>query len=189
MVREAKTLRSLDELNLSGRSRSCLRCNDLQEVVLKGRRLFHFFEMSEIEPKLKWQKELLRSLDANGFIRHDINPKSFGVSRLCCAIFPERENRFGPVDYSVLDNEGYEAYKGFSDAQISSFIEWVDKNTTPRRAEVAKLHFGLVDGKIWRLEDIGLKNGYMRERARQLMTTAIRQLRGKADINAFPSLP
>ena len=188
VVRKAETLSSLRELAISGRTRGYLsrRYDSLQDVVLAGRRLFHYYETTGLKPTMKWQEELPQALDAAGFIRHDIDARSFGVSRLYKNFYPNEKDQFGPVCYADFNNISYETYKGFNAEQIDIIKNYLDNNLGPEKAEVIKLRFGLVDGKMWHLEDVGEKIGRTRDRVRQLETSAIRHLRSLRAANGFP---
>ncbi len=48
---------------------------------------------------------------------------------------------------------------------------------SPREARILKLRFGLQDGQIYSLQEIGQKFGLTRERIRQLEKSALRRLR------------
>lgn len=55
------------------------------------------------------------------------------------------------------------------------------KNLSEREENILLCRLGLYDGKIWTLEEIGLKLGITRERVRQLETQAIRKLKNACD--------
>jgi RNA polymerase primary sigma factor len=46
----------------------------------------------------------------------------------------------------------------------------------PRESVVLQLRYGLVDGKVYTLEEVGQKLGVTRERARQIEAQGIRRL-------------
>jgi RNA polymerase primary sigma factor len=48
---------------------------------------------------------------------------------------------------------------------------------SPREAEVLSLRYGLEDGRVHTLEEVGERFGVTRERIRQIETKAIRRLR------------
>jgi len=70
---------------------------------------------------------------------------------------------------SPEDNVISEAIKEYLDDALSSLL--------PREAEIIRLRFGLYDGKIHTLEQIGMKFGITRERIRQIEKKAINKLR------------
>ena len=56
-------------------------------------------------------------------------------------------------------------------------IEEVMKTLTPREAKVLKLRFGLQDGRMRTLEEVGREFDVTRERIRQIEAKALRKLR------------
>jgi RNA polymerase primary sigma factor len=56
-------------------------------------------------------------------------------------------------------------------------MEEVLSTLTPREARVLRLRFGLDDGRVYTLEEVGQKFGLTRERIRQIEGHALRQLR------------
>jgi RNA polymerase primary sigma factor len=56
-------------------------------------------------------------------------------------------------------------------------LEEILSTLTPREARVLRLRFGLDDGTIYTLEEVGKKFGLTRERIRQIEGRALRQLR------------
>ena len=47
----------------------------------------------------------------------------------------------------------------------------------PREARILRMRFGLENGKVYTLEEVGQKFGLTRERIRQIETKALRRLR------------
>ncbi len=56
-------------------------------------------------------------------------------------------------------------------------IDEVLTTLSPREARILRLRFGLKDGRIYTLEEVGKKFGLTRERIRQIESKALRQLR------------
>jgi RNA polymerase primary sigma factor len=56
-------------------------------------------------------------------------------------------------------------------------IEEVLTTLSPREARVLRLRFGLDDGNVYTLEEVGRKFGLTRERIRQIEGKALRRLR------------
>jgi RNA polymerase primary sigma factor len=56
-------------------------------------------------------------------------------------------------------------------------IEEVLTTLSPREARVLRLRFGLDDGNVYTLEEVGKKFGLTRERIRQIEGKALRRLR------------
>ena len=62
-------------------------------------------------------------------------------------------------------------------AQLSTEVETVLDSSTPRQRRVMQLRFGLLDGRLRTLEEIGNRFGVSRERVRQMEAEALRKLR------------
>ena len=62
-------------------------------------------------------------------------------------------------------------------AQLSTEVETVLDSLTPRERRVMQLRFGLLDGRLRTLEEIGNRFGVSRERVRQMEAEALRKLR------------
>ncbi len=60
---------------------------------------------------------------------------------------------------------------------LSAKIEDVLATLSPREARILKLRYGLEDGRVHTLEEVGLKFGLTRERIRQIEHKALRRLR------------
>jgi len=56
-------------------------------------------------------------------------------------------------------------------------LKEVLETLTPREAEVLRLRFGLEDGKVRTLEEVGKEFDVTRERIRQIESKALRKLR------------
>lgn len=90
-VREANSLESLDELNLTARTKSYLLkvfgCIDT--IIYNGRIMAHTFAKNPDAAKKACKSflELADALDKAGFIRHDITSGSFCVNLLYRAVY------------------------------------------------------------------------------------------------------
>ncbi len=62
-------------------------------------------------------------------------------------------------------------------SMLKDKLEEILSTLTPREARVLRLRFGLDDGTIYTLEEVGRKFGLTRERIRQIEGRALRQLR------------
>jgi RNA polymerase primary sigma factor len=62
-------------------------------------------------------------------------------------------------------------------SMLKDKLEEVLSTLTPREARVLSLRFGLDDGNVYTLEEVGQKFGLTRERIRQIEGKALRRLR------------
>lgn len=60
--------------------------------------------------------------------------------------------------------------------ELDEMIRKMLSSLNPRQQEILKLHFGLEDGRIYSLEEIGKKLGISKERARQIERQALEKL-------------
>ena len=92
-TRQANELKSLDELNLSKRTRNSVKNISLEDLIFLVR-------TKQLHVKGMWKvcyEELEKAIDKAGFIRHDFDGRSFGVGalyRLIC-LPPYRSFRAG----------------------------------------------------------------------------------------------
>jgi RNA polymerase primary sigma factor len=62
-------------------------------------------------------------------------------------------------------------------SMLKDKMEDILSTLSPREARVLRLRFGLDDGTVYTLEEVGRKFGLTRERIRQIEGRALRQLR------------
>lgn len=126
MVRKAETLTSFNELNLSDSTcRYIISKHNVStyELVLEGRQIALEFEEhpQRYQTKEKWKRELVDTLDAAGFIRHDLYPRTYRVwcfyaeSLHCKDLFGPYSTNFAYEETpAVTDDEYYAIINVFS---------------------------------------------------------------------------
>lgn len=214
MVRKAETLKSLDELNMSARSKSYLmsHSSSLDEIIWDGRcaAYTHANRPNTIKKSRKSTIELVNALDEAGFIRHDINSGSFCIGRLYRWVFSDTidpatipaglRDLYETVEkvsntetiYHFnchMGNKKYESFENPTYDQLET-VKWSLKtNLTQREYEVLAYRMGFEDGNFHDLEQTSKHFLVTRERIRQVEAKAIRKLRArKALPSIFPTL-
>ena len=100
------------------------------------------------------------------------------------------EERVGKEEDSVIgdfiaDDNAEDPEEIVSNTILHEKIMEVLDSLTPREASVIKLRFGLEDGRVWTLEEVGAKFNITRERIRQIEAKALRKLRHPSRLRAF----
>lgn len=97
MVKKAKELKSLDELNISSRAKSYFRKNEysLEKLVWTGREDAYHMSNGNLIPKhgTKSRLELVEALNEAGFIRHDVNSYMFCIGKLYYHVYSDERIR------------------------------------------------------------------------------------------------
>ena len=183
MVRKAETLKSLDELNLSTRTKTYLEKNfdSIDEIISEGRHDAFMQDLGLLtEDKApKWNLELISSLRKAGFIRPATDfLMTFHVSTLYRAVYKEWGDFFPATSIGQLSSEQYETFVGLSTQCIEDVRSFLQIRLSMRECEVISLRFGLDCTGIYQdLESIGRRLQITRERVRQLEAKALRRLR------------
>ncbi len=86
----------------------------------------------------------------------------------------EEESRLGDF---IPDTESETPEEAAEQTAIREQLDRVLLTLSDREAMVVRLRYGLYDGKIWTLEQVGERFGITRERVRQIEAKAIRRLR------------
>jgi RNA polymerase primary sigma factor len=68
---------------------------------------------------------------------------------------------------------------------LTEKIDEVLKTLSLREARVLQMRYGLLDGKVYTLQEIGDKMGITRERVRQMEEKGLRQLRKTSSTSAL----
>lgn len=182
-VRKAETLKSIDELNLSKATTNCLKRRDLvdPEAAVKAGREFSIDFMAH--PDLakdapKWQQELVSKLDKAGFIRHDLDLRTYRFWRFYKAIF----------DVKIKEIvEMYEDMPPITDLKVMKVMDVLD-TLTEKEQWILKMHFGLGGEGPKDLETVGMAYYVTRERVRQIEAKALRKLRHPSRLRSLPEL-
>ncbi len=90
---------------------------------------------------------------------------------------PLRDDRETTIGELIKDSQTVSADTQLSDRVLSQRIEQILGQLSEREETILRLRYGLGDGKIWKLGDIGKRFGITRERVRQIEQRAIRKLR------------
>ncbi len=86
----------------------------------------------------------------------------------------EEESNLGNF---IPDDDAPSPSEQAADVLLREHIEEVMSTLTPREAKVLKLRFGLIDGRMRTLEEVGREFMVTRERIRQIEAKALRKLR------------
>lgn len=77
----------------------------------------------------------------------------------------------------VQDSHTLQPPEAIEKELLSEYIESVLDVLDERSAQILRLRFGLVDGRVYTLEEVGQKMGVTRERVRQIENRALQKLR------------
>lgn len=164
MVREARSLKSLDELSLSDEAKAYLLVNyrSFNKPVWEGRRVAYINAESPetVEKTPVLFRELGQALDEAGFIRHDITSGSFSINHLYRDVYPSSifGAMFIPCSFddlarkeqymtsAVFGNENYENFQNPSAEQIKVVKEVLKSELDDEGYEVFMYYYGF-DGK------------------------------------------
>jgi len=90
---------------------------------------------------------------------------------------PVGDDEESELGYFIEDKFSPTPMQSAYQSMLKDKLEEVLSTLTPREARVLRLRFGLDDGTIYTLEEIGQKFGLTRERIRQIEGRALRRLR------------
>ena len=171
-IRKAETLKSLDELNLSVNTRAYLdrKGATLDELVLFARQAVVNFEAKpSLEKKAsKWERELIGALDAAGFIRHDLYPRTYHIWWLYYEIASDK------VEQPLISNELYETVPAITDEELDSIMESVYTLTETERAILVA--YLCTRGYTADLDETAKNLGFSKKRICEIRGKAIKKL-------------
>lgn len=90
---------------------------------------------------------------------------------------PVREDRDTTIGELIKDVRATSPESRMQKRVLDQRLEEVLSQLSEREETVLRLRYGLTDGKVWKLGDIGKRFGITRERVRQIEQRAIRKLR------------
>lgn len=93
---------------------------------------------------------------------------------LNCPVGDEEDSRLGDF---IEDQKASEPADAATDQLLREQLDDAMVSLTPRERKVIRMRFGLDDGRICTLEEIGQEEGVTRERIRQIEAKALRKLR------------
>ena len=182
VVRKAVTLKTLDELNVSSRTRTCLKkkFDSIEDVVKYGRIAAYNGVATP-----KWELELVEALEEAGFIR----PKadftiSFRIGLLYWSIFEENRECF-ILQIEQLSNEQYESFVSVSDEDIESVKLSLRNRLKEREYDVICRRFGLEGNEDWDLDSVAQYFQTTRMHISQIEAKAFWKLKGRNDLPAL----
>ena len=195
-VRKAVSLKSLGELNISKRAQRYLegRFPSLSSIIFHGRLwACEYADFPQgFKSALKSTLELINALDEAGYIRHDINSGSFGISRLYRMVYPTAfDNINAPFDllcervriwdgtvpdYSI-NNELYESFQIPSETQVEELKSAIKPCLNDDEYAFVMYRYGFEDGKTHSLEDVENRMRLSWHQARGLDMKVLNKLR------------
>ncbi len=184
MVRKAETLKSIDELNVSARTRSFLEkhFDSIDSIIKYGRNLVYNYIIIDSP---KWESELASAIKEAGLVRPRTDfTRSFRIGLLYAFIFwDNREDFIWHIDQ--LSNEQYESFVGMSDEDIESVKLSLCDRLKEREYAVICRRFGLDGDETQDFESVAQYFQITRERVRQIEAKALRKLK---NYNTLPAL-
>jgi RNA polymerase primary sigma factor len=81
----------------------------------------------------------------------------------------------------VADDRMSEQFACVEHVMLGAEINSILSDLTEREQRVIRLRYGLIDGRIWTLEEVGKEYNVTRERIRQIESEALRRLRMKRE--------
>lgn len=198
-VREAKSLESLDELNLAARTKSYLlkTFGCIDRIIYEGRILAYTYAKNPdaTGKACKSFLELTDVLDKAGFIRHDITSGSFCVNLLYRAVYQDRnitpcymddlgvkgveDTDHGTTyhyDFS-FGNESYENYENPSPEQLDTIETTLRLNFRDEICDILMYRFGFEDGEVHNYKQTANKFRLSSRRVDEIVRTYTRKLR------------
>lgn len=183
MTTKAASLRSLDELNLSKRTKTYLNNNfdSVEDIIWEGRVSAYEQDLGiqNRDKAPKWKSELISALKDAGFIRPTADfLMTFRISTLYRIAYKYEEwEDYFKSSIGQLSNEQYEEFKGLSSKAIEEAKDSLQKILATREYEILSLRFGLDStGTCKDFETIGKHFRITRERVRQHEAKAWRKL-------------
>ena len=203
-VKKAVTLSSIEELNMSARTKKYLNnaYSSLQEIIWYGRHTAYLFSegLRKREKSNKSTRELVDAFYEAGYIRSDINANSFSVGRLYRSIYKDvADNKIMPrgiddfcsaywkkdgknimyfVDYEQA-NRNYEEFKNPSANLIKQVDMALKLSLDELEYAILAYRYGFEDDKMHSLAQVARVHHVTSERIHQIESRAFRKLKAK----------
>lgn len=172
MVRKANELESLDELNLSKRTRAYIEKREipLDELVLMAREATYRPERR----RCKWLKELITALDKAGFIRHDLSPEQRFKTQRVMSFY--RLLGVPDIRWKSLDNDIYEKFQPITEQEYEEVVATIESVLPYWQLEVFKHCSGFDGFGRMSMSQVADYCGISYDRTRRIMVQATRKL-------------
>ena len=99
------------------------------------------------------------------------------IPEVCSLDAPAGEEEDSTLQLLLEDEQALQPQEELIRQELKQLMEALLGLLTPRQAQVLRLHYGMEDGVCYSLEQIGLKLGISKERARQIEHQAMDKLR------------
>jgi RNA polymerase primary sigma factor len=90
---------------------------------------------------------------------------------------PVGEDEDSELGHFIEDTDALPPGEAATQELLREKLEQLLETLTPRQARILRLRFGLADGHVYTLEEVGRKFGVTRERIRQIEAQALGRLR------------
>lgn len=187
-VRCSSDFRGLRELKMGPvvRHQIAQKALSNEQLVKIGRDHYHK-GMKRNSVYRSWADTLTKALDNAGYIRHDINERTFLVGKMYKRMYTLVGKDYSKIitDYAEIDtNAKYESCQYITDDSYYHLIRFIESHLTEQQSMILKLRFGLYDGKQLSEGEIGRIYGLLSPVVRHEVRNALIQL-DKAGIPAL----
>lgn len=189
LVRPASELVDVTMLQVSQQGVYYLRYNwvggDLPGLVWRGRKTAYVLDEMMRTGRMpqgyqrptKLRLELAAALDSLGFIRHDIDPRTFGLGHVLRLVYGEQGTY--PERFRELDNDTYERFRNAPDGEYERALAELKRILQPTEYQVYSLRSGFDEtGNVLPLQPARVSEvmGLTEQETRQIWQRAVRQI-------------